>query len=169
MEAACRQEMGDASQVLRTSATATTRMKRVIVVEDDADTRRLLAWMLQREGYAVLEAEDGVGLLQHLQESIWNGSRAPIDVIVSDIQMPDLTALEVLKSLPGRNFGAPIVLVTAHHADRARPEAAALGAVAVLQKPIVWDQLRLVMQEAISTAHARRQYRAVTPRSRATM
>lgn len=132
------------------------RPARVVVVEDDADMRNLVSWVLRDDGFEVVEAEDGVGLLRCLQTSIWSEGRARIDAIVSDIQMPDLTALEVMRSVPQRDAAAPVVLITAYGPSRARTKAEALGAVAVLEKPLDWDALREAVTRAVAIGRARR-------------
>ncbi len=123
---------------------------RVLLVEDDVDMRRLVACMLRKDGYDVTEVEDGVGLLRHLQSATWPTPRAPFDAIVSDIQMPDLTAVEVMDALPGRRCDVPIILMTAYGDADAQREALALGAAAVLQKPLDWQQLRTTLQAVVS-------------------
>lgn len=132
------------------------RPARVVVVEDDADMRNLVSWVLRDDGFEVVEAEDGVGLLRCLQTSIWSEGRTRIDAIVSDIQMPDLTALEVMRSVPQRGAAAPIVLITAYGPAHARTKAEALGAVAVLEKPLDWDALREAVTRAVAIGRARR-------------
>jgi CheY-like chemotaxis protein len=135
--------------------TAVDRKPRVLVVDDDPDMRRLVVWRLRSDGYDVVEAADGVDLLRILQSSIWRDGPDPLDAIVSDIQMPDLTAFEVLGALPDREYGPPVVLMTAYGADRARPEGSALGAVAVLGKPLDWSKLRASVRRAVSLGAGR--------------
>jgi len=67
---------------------------RVVLAEDDAPLRALLALALRKDGHDVVEAGDGRELLEHLTAAISaEGTLRDIDVIVSDIGMPVLTAL----------------------------------------------------------------------------
>jgi CheY-like chemotaxis protein len=114
---------------------------RILLAEDDPDMRRLVAAMLRRDGYQVAQVSSGVSMLRRMPESF--------DAIVSDIQMPDLTALEVLEALRCRDITTPVVLMTAYGSDDARNEAEALGAFAVLDKPLDWSALRTTVRQAV--------------------
>jgi CheY-like chemotaxis protein len=121
---------------------------RVLLVEDDDDQRRLIAWMLRSQGWEVLEAASGVDLLDWIGKVTSTPMRVPFDVIVSDVNMPDLSALEVLSGWRYGRWPTPIVLVTASDEATMRSEARALGASAVLAKPIEWDRLRRAVEQA---------------------
>jgi two-component system NtrC family response regulator len=129
--------------------TAARRQVRVLVVEDDPDMRRLVAHMLEREGYEVTQASSGIGLLAGMELLKWNEPEDTFDVIVSDVQMPDLTALDVLGGL-SRSPGIPIVLMTAYGTADTRARARALGAVAFLDKPLDWEKLRLALRNVLA-------------------
>jgi CheY-like chemotaxis protein len=114
---------------------------RILLAEDDPDMRRLVAATLRRDGYQVVAVSSGVAMLRRMPEDF--------DAIVSDIQMPDLTALEVLEALRCREIATPVVLMTAYGSEDARIEASALGAFAVLDKPLDWDALRTTVRQAV--------------------
>jgi len=107
----------------------------VLVAEDDPDMRRLVATLLRMAGHRVVEASDGTEVLSHI------GS-APIDVIVSDINMPGLSGLDLIAALREARRRTPVVLITAFGTDEMRTIAADLGAVAVLDKPFAPEDLR---------------------------
>lgn len=124
--------------------------RRVLLVEDDADHRRLIAWMLRAEGYEVVEAESGVELLDRIGAATSTPRRGGFDVIVSDVNMPDLTAIEVLA---GWRYGAwpvPLILITASDDPTIRSEGNALGASAVLTKPVQQSDLRHALDRALA-------------------
>lgn len=123
---------------------------RVLLVEDDEDMRRLVARVLEKGGYEVVEAGSGLGLLAGLECTLWGDRSEAFDVILADIQMPDLTALEALEASgsPGRE--TPIVLMTAYGDEDIRAEAHRLGATAVLDKPLDWEELGTVVRAAIA-------------------
>jgi CheY-like chemotaxis protein len=120
---------------------------RVLLVEDDDDLRDLLSTVLRKGGYRVYEGPDGLSLLRCLTSAA--DERPLFDLIVSDIQMPDFTALEVLAALRMRNLSTPIVLISAFADDAVRAEATALGAVALLKKPIDATQLLRAVHDAL--------------------
>jgi two-component system response regulator RegX3 len=124
--------------------------RRVLLVEDDDDHRRLMAWMLRAEGCEVVEAATGVELLDWIGAATSGPRSARFDVIVSDVNMPDMTAIEVLA---GWRYGAwpvPLVLVSASDDPTMRSEAHSLGAVAVLKKPVAATDLRHALDRALA-------------------
>ena len=127
-----------------------TRKPRVLLVEDDADMRRLVAFMLEQNGCEVVPASSGVGLFAGIESTIWSDPDNAFDLIVSDVQMPDLTALDVLAGLPERSRGIPVVLMTAYGSQAMRSRARALGAAAFLDKPFDADTLRMAVQNALA-------------------
>jgi CheY-like chemotaxis protein len=122
---------------------------RILLVEDDDDLRRLAAAVLRGDGYAVDEAVNGVGMLRQIEGAMWAETPAHFDVVVADILLPDLTAFEVLEALRSRELATPVILMTAYGGDDAREDACALGAFALLEKPLDWDVLRNAVRKAI--------------------
>ena len=86
------------------------------------------------------EAGSGLGLLAGLECTIWGDRSEAFDVILADIQMPDLTALEALEASVSPGLDTPIVLMTAYGDADVRAEAQRLGAIAVLDKPLDWGR-----------------------------
>lgn len=78
---------------------------RVLIVEDDASTRRALAFVLDRIGYDVVEAEDGTAAL----ETVALGG---VDAIILDVRLPGLSGLDVCRELR-RTSSVPILMVSA--------------------------------------------------------
>jgi CheY-like chemotaxis protein len=114
------------------------RVPRVVLAEDDAELRRLLAAKLRQGGYDVVEVGTGEGLAQHL---IIENAIDETDLIVSDIRMPGLSGLDLLAYLQTRGAFPPVVLITAFGDWRTHEEAGRLGATAVFDKPIDLDDL----------------------------
>jgi len=127
------------------------RRPRVLLVEDDDDLRVLVAATLGKAGYEVTEAGSGLGLLAGLECTIWGDRSEAFDVILADIQMPDLTALEALEASGSLGLDTPVVLMTAYGDADVRAEAHRLGALAVLDKPLDWEELGSVVRTAVST------------------
>lgn len=120
--------------------------RRVLVAEDDPSLRRLIVTVLEQAGYDVVAAADGVELLAQVEELV-SAQHAPSDsfVIVTDVNMPKLTGLDVLAVLRCAFARTPVVLITAFGDAETRAEARELGAVTVLDKPFDLDALRSVV------------------------
>jgi DNA-binding response OmpR family regulator len=104
-------------------------------VEDDESMRRLMAATLEEYGYDVVEAADGIDLLGWLGSSLWNPTDGGVDVIISDVNLPDLTALEVMAALRTQHAAVPVILVTASDDTTVHEQGYDLGASIVLKKP----------------------------------
>jgi two-component system, OmpR family, response regulator RpaA len=132
----------------------------VLVVEDDGQMRRLIAARLHARGYDVVEAEDGVDLLGWMGSVMWTPEDTPLDAIVTDVILPDLTALEVLAALRVRDAAIPIILVTGVTDEQVHQEAYALGASAILTKPFDFDELGTLLTGLTKPAASRPQERS---------
>lgn len=119
---------------------------RVLLADDDPDLRRLLSLTLRRAGYDVIEAADGVELLDRLEATI--AKRDYFGVIVADVNMPGLTGLDVLAALRCTSWTTPVILITAFGDPATKAEADDLGAT-VLDKPLDLDALRLAVRAAV--------------------
>jgi CheY-like chemotaxis protein len=118
------------------------RAPRVIVAEDEADVRQLVAVALRGLGYDIVEASSGAELLEALADALLGGRAADRpDLIISDIRMPGLTGLEVLAGLRQARWPTAIVLMTAYSDLATREEARRLGADAFFAKPFDIDDL----------------------------
>ncbi len=129
--------------------------RRVLVAEDDPSLRRLIVTVLQDAGYDVIAAEDGVELLEQIEELV-SAQRAPSDsfVVVTDVNMPGLSGLDVLAVLRCALVKTRVVLITAFGDAETRAEAQELGAVTVLDKPFDVDALRAVVDRVSRDAAA---------------
>jgi CheY-like chemotaxis protein len=118
----------------------------VLIVEDDDDTRRLLAEWLEQEGYPVVEARDGLEGLTALV-----GHRPGL--VLLDLRMPGMDGIQFRRAqrcLPDHLLAhVPVVVVSG--VDDADAQAAAIGATGVLRKPI--DRETLVSAIASRIAH----------------
>jgi signal transduction histidine kinase/ActR/RegA family two-component response regulator len=118
----------------------------VLVIDDDADVRRMLVESLEALGYGVAEAEDGPAGL-----SILEG--ATPDVVVIDFAMPGFNGAEVAKAVRARLPKLPIIFATGY-ADTAAIEEMAGPHTPVLRKPFRMNELQAAVAEAIQKAHA---------------
>ncbi|MEM1180726.1 MAG: response regulator [Acidobacteriota bacterium] len=122
---------------------------RVLVVEDDAMIRELLRGGLERNGWTVLEAEDGREALEVVD------SGAP-DVVLLDLGLPEIDGFEVLKRLrkAPRSANLPVVILTGRDID-ADTLTRLDGCEAVLRKGAqLWPRLLTVLDEAVKAVSA---------------
>jgi two-component system chemotaxis response regulator CheY len=119
---------------------------RVLVVDDDPTTRRLLTHTLKRNGYEVTAAEDGHQALEVL-------ALEGADLILTDRNMPQVDGLALLKALRASDAHrrVPVIMVTNSSDERDQPEAEAEGATAFLTKPVgsreLLETVRRVLNE----------------------
>jgi two-component system, NtrC family, response regulator AtoC len=134
-------------------------MKRVLVADDELNMRRVLEAMLRREGYDVITAANGVEAL--------GGMSADIHTVITDLKMPGLDGMGLLKRLAIDYPDVPVVMITAHGSVENAVEAVKLGAFDYLEKPFEQEQIRQVVAKAISTyALSRKDARPEEPSER---
>lgn len=113
---------------------------RVIVAEDDAELRRLIVISLEQDGYDVVDVGSGLELYDEVRR-IHRAGGMP-ELILSDIRMPGLSGLMLLRLMRHWGWRCPIILVTAFGSEETLNEAFELQATAVLSKPVDMDDLR---------------------------
>jgi two-component system, NtrC family, response regulator AtoC len=129
-------------------------MAKVLVVDDEANLRKVLAALLRRDGYEVTVASDGE---QALAEFHKNGA----DIVVTDLVMPRLGGMEVLRAINSANPDVPVIIITAHGTVDSAVEAIKRGAFDYITKPFDQAELSAVIAKAVK-AHdvAQRSVRA---------
>jgi chemosensory pili system protein ChpA (sensor histidine kinase/response regulator) len=117
------------------SAPAAARLK-VMVVDDSLTVRKITGRLLEREGYQVLTAKDGVEALEQLSETV-------PDVMLVDIEMPRMDGFDLTRNVRAdpRLKSVPIIMITSRTADKHRAYAQEVGANAFLGKPYQEEQL----------------------------
>ncbi len=129
---------------------ATAAPKRILVVDDERSLRELLAIVLRREGYEVVLAEDGQTALAAL-------NRGPLDLLISDIKMPDMSGVEVLRAAKASDAAIPAIMMTAFASTETAVEAMRLGACDYLIKPFDVDELKLKVREKLESRQLRQE------------
>jgi DNA-binding NtrC family response regulator len=119
-------------------------LRTVLIAEDEANMRRVLCALLERDGYRTIEASDGAAALESL-------AREPVDAILTDLRMPKLNGLELLEQVRRRHPEIPVIMLTAHGTVGSAVEALKQGAFDYLTKPFDPDEIRHVMEKAVST------------------
>ena len=126
----------------RAEPAADRRPPRILVVDDERSMRELLAIVLRREGYEVLLAENGRAAIELLE-------REPVDLLISDIKMPDLSGVEVLRAAKKIDQDILGIMITAFASTETAVEAMRLGACDYLSKPFDIDLLKMKVREKI--------------------
>jgi two-component system response regulator PilR (NtrC family) len=126
------------------------RPPRVLVVDDELSIRELLAIVLRREGYDVVLAEDGRSAIQALEHD-------PFDLLISDIKMPDMNGVEVLRAAKKVDQDILAIMITAFASTDTAIEAMRLGACDYLSKPFDIDLLRMKVREKIENRQLRQE------------
>ena len=126
------------------------RAGRILVADDERSLRELLAIVLRREGYEVMLAENGKMALAAL-------ARGAVDLLISDIKMPDMSGVEVLRNAKQIDPALPAIMMTAFASTETAVEAMRLGACDYLVKPFDVDELKLKVREKLETRHLRQE------------
>ena len=130
------------------------RTLKILVAEDDGEMRRLLASVLAKDGYEVIEAESGIELIDFFGLALFEKSPcSPVDLVISDLRMPGYSGLEVLSRLRARNCSVPFILITAFGGEEIHRSARDLGAAAVFDKPFDMEDLRTVVLNMLPPEH----------------
>lgn len=115
----------------------------VVLAEADDDIRDHLATELRKDGYVVVELEDGMELQDYLEEVLRPRRLTPSPLaVVAELDMPGYSGMEVLEGLRRRGDGTPFILINSTGSLDVDERAERLGASFVLQKPVDVDELR---------------------------
>ncbi len=120
-------------------------MIRVLVCDDDQGVRYTLREVLASAGLAVEEAADG-------EEALARFDAAPFPLVVTDLRMPRLDGMELLRRLAARTPAPKVVVVTAHGSERQAVEAMKAGAWDYFRKPFDNEELLAVVRRAAEAA-----------------
>jgi two-component system, NtrC family, response regulator AtoC len=118
--------------------------KQILVVDDEPNLRRVLSAQLERDGYDVHAAEDGEQALAILKEH-------HIDLVITDLRMPRLDGMELLRRAQKLDAELPVVMITAHGTVDNAVEALKSGAFDYLTKPFDQVEVRTIVAKALRT------------------
>jgi two-component system, chemotaxis family, chemotaxis protein CheY len=122
-------------------------MSNILIVDDSGTMRKIIMRGIRQAGFKVEsfgEAGDGLEGLAELEKSSY-------DLILSDINMPNMSGLEFVDSVRERfGSGTPIVMITTEGSDEIMTEAKAKGANGYIKKPFTPDKLQACLSKLIS-------------------
>jgi two-component system response regulator FlrC len=124
------------------SHVGTGKPRRILLVDDDAEMRSLLADVLQDDGFEALQAANGAEALLILH-------REAVSAIILDKNMPGLSGMELLPGLRVICPCTPVIIITAFGDEHTAEEVKGRGGIGVLFKPFRLDDLCTMLQQAL--------------------
>jgi len=112
----------------------------VLIVDDEENARIGLSKLLSQEGYQVSSVANGCEALDFL-------SRQSVNLVISDINMPEMNGLNFLRELHFQHPGTHVIMITAYGGVESYLEAMDLGAFEYIHKPVKLDELKSVMRK----------------------
>jgi len=125
-------------------------MRSLLIVDDEADARFTLRQMLRKLECTVLEASDGVTALEVIKENL-------VDLVISDIRMPRMDGMRLLKEIKGTRRDIEVLLITAYGEIQDAVAAMKEGAYDYICKPVSKDELVLKVEKALMKKDLERQ------------
>lgn len=117
--------------------------KKILVVDDEQNSREGLTKILIKEGYEVVAAESG-------EDALVEAKKEDFDLIITDLRMPEVSGIDVLEKIRAKKPDIGVIIVTAYGEVNSYLKAMTLGAFEYLNKPIKLDELRRVISKALS-------------------
>ncbi len=120
---------------------------RILLVDDEPNLRKVLGALLRQQGYEVHAETDGAAALARVRSA----PPRTFDVVISDLRMPNLDGIGLLRALTLHEPNLPVILLTAHGSVDSAVEAVKLGAFDYLEKPFDRDQPHQSVHKATAT------------------
>jgi two-component system response regulator PilR (NtrC family) len=117
-------------------------VEKILIVDDEPSLREVLSIMLKRAGYAVTCASDGEEAIETLHKDIF-------DLVITDLRMPKVDGMEVLKAVKSASPETVVLVVTAFATADSAVEAMKHGAYDYLTKPFQVDEVQLIIRNAL--------------------
>lgn len=115
---------------------------KILVVDDEESIREFFEIMLKREGYEVVTSPNGREALEFLKKN-------QVDLVISDLQMPELSGMELLSAAKEVDPELLFIMITAFGSTETAVEAMKLGAYDYVQKPFKIDEVKIVIAQAL--------------------
>ena len=124
---------------------------RILVADDEPNLRRVLTAMLRRDGHEVIQATDGGEAVELI-----GPQGAELDVVITDLRMPTVDGMEVLRHAARTAPQVPVIMITAYGSVGQAVEAIKAGAFDYIEKPFEQDQIRTIVDKAVKQSFANR-------------
>ncbi|MFQ5834980.1 MAG: sigma-54-dependent transcriptional regulator [bacterium] len=115
---------------------------KILVVDDEVKMRRVLQMILQKEGYEIVTTRDGREALQKVEEESF-------DLVLTDMKMPGLSGLDLLKRIRESDEEIPVIMITAYGTVETAVKAMKEGAHDYLLKPFEKDEMKIIVANAL--------------------
>lgn len=126
--------------------------RNVLVVDDEVKMQRILEIMLREMGHDVVRAGDGRAALDIV-------AREAVDLIITDMRMPQMDGLELVRELQARGTLPPTIMITAHGTVATAVEALKCGAIDYIMRPFEVETVELAVTRALSLGQVQRENR----------
>ncbi len=129
-----------------------TQNTRALIVEDSDDMRDLIKLLMEEAGYETLTAANGHEALKYIEDD-----RETIDLVITDVQMPEITGHEILAALRSRRGETPVIVITAFGSVEQAVAMVINGAFQYLTKPFNKTKLLSLVEKALEASAPRRE------------
>jgi len=129
-------------------------MATILVVDDEANLRNALAELLKIWGHKVIPAQNFAESLNHIDDP-------NIDIVLTDVMLPDGSGIDLVKTAKERNLSLPIVILTGHGSIEDAVTAIHLGAENYLTKPVEPPRLKLVIDQIVEKREMEQEVKAL--------
>ena len=125
-------------------------MMRILLIEDEEQTRRSISMVLENEGFAVTQAKNGLEALDVLMTGR-SGEAESFDLLLTDIVMPKMTGLEFIDRVKKARMSLPIVVISGYRDNRMMAQLVKLGCPRFLDKPFDADVLLHCVNQVLAS------------------
>jgi len=119
--------------------------KKILVVDDDESLRRVIEYNLSEEGYDVIACDNGLNALAIFKKE-------EIDLVITDLQMPDMGGIELIKQVRALSPNALVIVITAFGTVDTAVESMKLGAFEYITKPFNREELKIIVKKALEVS-----------------
>ena len=124
------------------AAAAVLNLPYCLVVDDEERLRQVLTHVMRRDGFQCIEASNGIEALEQLQ-------RYPVSLVLTDLRMPGMDGMELLRQVRARHSDVAVMMITAVPDVQAAVECLAIGAMDYLTKPFYLEEIRARVTQAM--------------------
>ncbi len=121
---------------------------KILIVEDEKSMREVLKILLEGENYLVTPVSDGLEGISYIDKDIF-------DLVITDVKMPRIDGLELLRKTKEISPDTLVIMITAFGTTESAIEAMKLGAYDYINKPFKIDEIRLIVKKAIEKKRLR--------------